>query len=58
MPGAAACAVAVSNKATAAITTGSSFIIEITGFVVVGFIAVLLIDVYFGHQPAEVLCIV
>src|SRR5882762_4996618 len=58
MPGAAACAVAVSSKVTAIITTGSSRVIEIAFFVVIALIAALLIDMDLGHQPAKVLSIV
>src|SRR5664279_488165 len=58
MPGAAACAFAVSKTARAA-STGSSLVIEVTGFLFfIWFIAALLVDVDLGHQPAEVFGIV
>src|SRR5882762_3460393 len=58
MPGAAACAVAVSSKVTPTIKIGSSLVIEIALFLFIALIAALLIDMDLGHQPTEVLGIV
>src|SRR3981189_2856489 len=58
MPGAAACAVPVNSKASAVITTGSSLDIEIAFFIFIALIAALLIDMDFGHEPAEILGVV
>src|SRR3981081_689274 len=65
IPGAAACAVAGSNDATAALAARSSRVFGVAFFIFVALIgsllaliAALLIDADFGHQPTEVLGIV
>src|SRR5215469_15746096 len=58
MPGAAACAVTVSTTPKTTTSTGSSLVVEVTGFLFIWLIAALLIDMDFRHQPTEVLGIV
>src|SRR4029077_83632 len=57
MPGAAAKALIVSIIATATIGARSR-VCKIAFFMFVALMAALLIDVNFGHQSAEVLCVV
>src|SRR3974390_2218194 len=58
IPGAAACAIPQRNSARAAASTGNSLVDEITDFLLNWFIVALLVDVDFGHEPAEVFCVV
>src|SRR5882762_6025845 len=58
MPGAAACAVPVNSRASAIVTTGSSLYIEIAFFIFIALIAALLVDMNFGHEPAEIFGVV
>src|SRR3979411_2857844 len=58
MPGAAACAVPVNSRASAIITTGNSSDIEIAFFIFIALIAALLVDMNFGHEPAEIFGVV
>jgi hypothetical protein len=48
----------VNREASARIATGSSLDIEIALVIFVSLIASLLIDPYFGHQPAEIFGVV
>src|SRR5579864_6031293 len=58
MPGAAAYAETASNIAMATIAARSSCVLTIAFFMFVALMAALLINVDFGHQAAEVLCVV
>src|SRR5947209_57515 len=58
IPGAAAFAEGVTNSATAIITAKTSCVFHIMFFIFVDLIAVLLVNVDFGHQSAEVLRVV
>src|ERR1700730_9380082 len=56
MPGAAACAVAVSNNART--SKRSSRDMQIVFFIFVALIAALLVDMDFCHEPTEVLRVI
>jgi hypothetical protein len=58
IPGAAAYAVAVTNKARAMVRRVAIRVMVIAFFMLVALIAALLVNVDFGHQAAEVLRIV
>src|SRR5437773_11061115 len=58
IPGAAACAVAVNSMATPTSSAANSRVLLISFFMFLAFMAALLIDADFGHQTAEVFCVV
>src|ERR1700751_2234151 len=58
IPGAAACAVAVSSKVTTTITIGNDRDVEAVLFEFFARIAALLLDMDLGHEPTKVLGIV